>query len=83
MVTWGEDYLGTIGPVGVSIRGGPRRSRSSGHLREVLGVPVIVLRLLRADGGDGSRDGHVTYHVAALSRPAPGLLASRPADRRS
>ena len=40
------------------------------HLRDVLGVPVIVLRLLRVDGGDGSRDGHVTYHAAALSRPA-------------
>jgi hypothetical protein len=41
---------------------------------------VIVLRLLRVDGGDGSRDGHVTYHAAALSRPAPGLLAARAAS---
>ena len=51
------------------------------HLREVLDVPVLVLRLLLVEGGEGGRDGHVTYHVAALRRPAPGLLAVRPADQ--
>jgi len=51
------------------------------HLREMLDVPVLVLRLLLVEGGEGGRDGHVTYHVAALRRPAPGLLAGRPADQ--
>jgi Ser/Thr protein kinase RdoA (MazF antagonist) len=50
------------------------------HLREVLDVPVLVLRLLTVEGGEGARDGHVTYHVAALDRPAPGLLAERLVD---
>jgi hypothetical protein len=79
-VTWGEDYLGTIGPVAVSIPWWSEVEPVVAHLRDVLGVPVIVLRLLRVDGGDGSRDGHVTYHAAALSRPAPGQLAARPAS---
>ena len=51
------------------------------HLREMLDVPVLVLRLLLVEGGEGGRDGHVTYHVAALRRPAPGLLAGRQADQ--
>jgi hypothetical protein len=80
VVTWGKDYLGTIGPVAVSIPWWSEVEPVVAHLSDVLGVPVIVLRLLRVDGGDGSRDGHVTYHAAALSRPAPGLLAARPAD---
>jgi hypothetical protein len=80
VVTWGDAYLGRIGPVGVSIPWWSEVEPVVAHLREVLGVPVIVLRLLRVDGGDGSRDGHVTYHAAALSRPAPGLLAAGPAE---
>jgi hypothetical protein len=79
VVTWGDAYLGTIGPVSVSIPWWSEVEPVVAHLRAVLDVPVIVLRLLRVDGGDGSRDGHVTYHAAALSRPAPGLLAARPA----
>jgi hypothetical protein len=75
VVTWGDAYLGTIGPVSVSIPWWSEVEPVVAHLRAVLDVPVIVLRLLRVDGGDGSRDGHVTYHAAALSRPAPGLLA--------
>jgi phosphotransferase family enzyme len=76
LVTCGDDYLGAVGPFGVDIPWWAEAEPVAARLREVLGVPVIVLRLLRADGGDGSRDGHVTYHVAALSRPAPGLLAA-------
>jgi|tagenome__1003787_1003787.scaffolds.fasta_scaffold20932421_2 hypothetical protein len=78
VVTWGDAYLGTIGPVSVSIPWWSEVEPVVAHLRAVLGVPVIVLRLLRVDGGDGSRDGHVTYHAAALSRPPPGQLAARP-----
>ena len=74
LVTCGDDYLGAVGPFGADIPWWAEAEPVAARLREVLGVPVIVLRLLRADGGDGSRDGHVTYHVAALSRPAPGLL---------
>jgi hypothetical protein len=80
VVTWGDAYLGTIGPAGVSIPWWSEVEPVVAHLREVLGVPVIVLRLLRVDGGEGSRDGHVTYHAAALSRPAPGLPAAGPAE---
>ena len=29
----------------------------------------MVLRLLRVEGSDGARDGHVTYHVEALESP--------------
>lgn len=75
LVTCGEDYLGAVGPFGVDIPWWAEAEPVGARLREVLGVPVIVLRLLRADGGDGSRDGHVTYHVAALRRPAPELAA--------
>jgi hypothetical protein len=46
----------------------------------VLGVLVFVLRLLTVEGGEGARDGHVTYHVAALERPAVGRLTQRPVD---
>jgi hypothetical protein len=79
VITWGGAYLGTIGPVSVSIPWWSEVEPVAAHLRAVLGVPVIVLRLLRVEGGDGSRDGHVTYHAAALSPPAPGQLAARPA----
>jgi hypothetical protein len=79
LVTCGDTYLGAVGPFGVSIPWWADTKAVVDHLRAVLGVPVIVLRLLEVDGGDGSRDGHVTYHVAALSRPAPGPLTTWPA----
>ena len=79
-VTWGDTYLGVIGPFPVSVPWWADVEPVVAHLREVLGVPVFVLRLLTVEGGEGARDGHVTYHVAALDRPAPGLVAERPAD---
>jgi Ser/Thr protein kinase RdoA (MazF antagonist) len=79
LVTCGDDYLGAVGPFGVDVPWWAEAEPVADRLRAMLGVPVIVLRLLRTDGGDGSRDGHVTYHVAALSRPAPGLLPAPPA----
>ena len=81
MVTWGDAYLGVIGPFPVSIPWWSEVEPVVVHLHQVLDVPVLVLRLLLAEGGEGGRDGHVTYHVAALSRPAPGLLAERPVDQ--
>ncbi len=78
VVTWGDTYLGVIGPFPVSVPWWAEAEPVVTHLREV--VPVLVLRLLGVEGGEGGRDGHVTYHVAALDRPAPGLLEERPAD---
>lgn len=80
LVTWGEEYLGAIGPFAVDIPWWAEVEPVVAHLREALGVPVLVLRLLQVDGGEGGRDGHVTYHVAALDRPASGLMAERPVD---
>ena len=80
VVTWGDTYLGVIGPFPVSVPWWAEVEPVVAHLREVLDVPVLVLRLLTVEGGEGARDGHVTYHVAALDRPAPGLLAERPVD---
>jgi hypothetical protein len=81
VVTWGEAYLGVIGPFAVSVPWWSEVEPVVARLRQVLDVPVLVLRLLQVEGGEGGRDGHVTYHVAALDRPAPGLLARRPVDR--
>jgi hypothetical protein len=81
VVTWGEAYLGVIGPFAVSIPWWAEVEPVVARLHEVLNVPVLVLRLLLVEGGEGGRDGHVTYHVAALNRPAPGLLAGRPIDQ--
>jgi hypothetical protein len=81
LVTWGDAYLVVIGPFPVRTPWWSEVEPVVAHLREVLGVPVLVLRLLLVDGGEGGRDGHVTYHVAALDRPAPGLLAERPIDQ--
>jgi hypothetical protein len=81
VVTWGEAYLGVIGPFPVSIPWWSEVEPVAAHLHQVLDVPVLVLRLLLVEGGEGGRDGHVTYHVAALNRPAPGLLAERPVDQ--
>jgi len=80
LVTLDDDCLGVIGPFPVSVPWWAEVEPVVAHLSKVLGVPVLVLRLLLVEGGEGARDGHVTYHVAALDRPAPGLLAERPAD---
>jgi Ser/Thr protein kinase RdoA (MazF antagonist) len=40
-----------------------------------------VLRLLSVDGGEGARDGHVTYHVEALGLPDPSRLDHLPVDQ--
>ena len=80
MVTWGDTYLGVFGPFPVGVPWWADVEPVVAHLRAVLDVPVLVLRLLAVEGGEGARDGHVTYHVAALDRPAPGLPAERPVD---
>jgi len=81
VVTCGDAYLGAVGPFPVSVPWWSEVEPVVTHLREVLEVPVLVLRLLLVEGGEGGRAGHVTYHVAALRRPAPDLLAGRPGDQ--
>ncbi|MFC7720954.1 hypothetical protein [Nonomuraea recticatena] len=79
-VTSGDDYLGVVGPFAVDVAWWSEVEPVVTHVRGVLGVEVAVLRLLHVDGGGGGRDGHVTYHVEALQRPAPGLLEPVPVD---
>ncbi|MDT7593201.1 MAG: hypothetical protein QOH45_2732, partial [Pseudonocardiales bacterium] len=80
LVTSGPEYLGAVGPFAVGVAWWSEVEQVVAVLTEVLGVRVLVLRLVRVDGGAGARDGHVTYHVEALDRPAPGLLDRRPVD---
>lgn len=80
-VTSGEDFLGVAGPFPVDIPWWSEVKPVVARLEELLGVPVLVLRLVDVDGGAGGRDGHVTYHVEALDRPARGTLDRRPVDQ--
>ncbi|MFL6123125.1 phosphotransferase [Actinophytocola sp.] len=77
VVTSGERCVGTVGPFAVDVPWWAEVEQVATRLREVLGVPAYVLRLLAVEGGDGARDGHVTYHVEATgttaSLPAPTL----------
>ncbi|MDP4502565.1 aminoglycoside phosphotransferase family protein [Nonomuraea turcica] len=80
-ITSGDDRLGVIGPFAVDVPWWADVEPVVAHLRQALGVDVLVLRLLDVDGGEGGRGGHVTYHVEALEWPAPGrLTAPLPAD---
>src|SRR6202044_745909 len=72
LVTWDDAYVGTIGPFGVDVPFWAEAGPVVTHLTAVLGVPTLVLRLLTVEGGEGARDGHVTYHAAALAPPPPG-----------
>ncbi|MFF4211402.1 aminoglycoside phosphotransferase family protein [Streptomyces sp. NPDC001796] len=80
-VTSGEDVLGVTGPFPVDVPWWSEVEQVVGRLEELLRVPVMVLRLLTVDGGEGGRDGHATYHVEAWERPAAGLLAQRAAPK--
>jgi hypothetical protein len=74
VVTYDEATAGVVGPFPVDIPWWAEVEPVAAHLEQVLGVPAVVLRLLAVDGGDGARDGHVTYHAAAL-QPPPRLPA--------
>jgi hypothetical protein len=80
LVTMDEEYLGAIGPFAADVPWWSEVEPVVARLCRMLEVPVLVLRLLRVDGGAGARDGHVTFHVEALRRPASGLLSRRGAD---
>ena len=72
VVTVDGAVLGEVGPFPVEVPWWSEVEDVVARSRDVLGVPVVVLRLLRVDGGEGARDGHVTYHVEALERPVRG-----------
>jgi hypothetical protein len=76
-VTWDDAYMGTIGPFGVDVPFWAEAGPVVTHLTAVLGVPTLVLRLLTVEGGEGARDGHVTYHAAALAPPPAGVFTER------
>ncbi|WP_345435086.1 aminoglycoside phosphotransferase family protein [Actinoallomurus vinaceus] len=76
VVTFGADCLGVIGPFAVDVAWWAEVEPVVAYLSRVLDVPVLVLRLVGVEGGDGGRDGHVTYHVEALRRPAAGLVSA-------
>jgi hypothetical protein len=76
-VTWDDAYIGTIGPFGVDVPYWAETGPVVTHVTAVLGVPALVLRLLTVAGGEGGRDGHVTYHAAALAPPSAGVFTER------
>jgi hypothetical protein len=78
VVTCGARCVGTTGPFTVDSPWWADVGPVVALLRERLGVPVVVLRLLRVEGGDGARDGHVTYHVEAATPPARDLTGPPP-----
>jgi len=79
LVTSGTEWLGTVGPFPVAEPWWAEVGSIVSHLEGVLGTPVVVLRLVDVEnGGHGPRDGHTTYHVEALDRPAAGPADLRP-----
>ena len=74
VVTVDGALLGAVGPFAVEVPWWSEVEAVVARLRRTLGVPVFVLRLLHVEGGEGARDGHVTYHVEALERPVRGLV---------
>ncbi|MFC4008366.1 aminoglycoside phosphotransferase family protein [Nonomuraea purpurea] len=78
-VTSGADRLGVVGPFPVDVPWWAEVEPVVAHIRRTLGVDVLVLRLLRVEGGEGGRDGHATYHAEALRHS--GSPAPLPADQ--
>jgi hypothetical protein len=76
VVTVDGALLGAVGPFAVEVPWWSEVEGVVARVRQALGVPVLVLRLLHVDGGEGARDGHVTYHVEALERPVRGWRPS-------
>jgi len=67
LVTWDDAYLGAIGPFAVGDPWWVVVEPVVAYLREALGVPVFVLRLLTVEGGEASHlNGSTTE---AIPRP--------------
>ncbi|WP_338145659.1 aminoglycoside phosphotransferase family protein [Streptomyces scabichelini] len=77
-VTSGDEFLGVTGSFPVDVPWWAEVEPVVRRLQQALGVPVLVLRLLSVDDGEGGRDGHVTYHVEAWERPVSGLSGELP-----
>lgn len=75
LVTHGRTPVAVLGPFPVDVPWWAETGPILDHVEEVLGVPAVVLRLVRVEGSDGARDGHVTYHVEALE-PVPDAAGS-------
>ncbi|AUG81100.1 aminoglycoside phosphotransferase [Kitasatospora sp. MMS16-BH015] len=73
VVTHEGDVLGEFGPFPVETRRWQDVGPVSRAVEAELGVPVLVLRLVSVEGGAGGQDGHVTYQVEAVRRPAAAL----------
>ncbi len=71
VVTSGGTPVGAVGPFTVDAPWWAEVESVTAHLRAVLGVPAYVLRLVRVDGGQVPRGGHVTYHVEAPGTTVP------------
>ncbi|WP_308250387.1 phosphotransferase [Sphaerisporangium fuscum] len=76
VVTLDGERLGTVGPFPVQSPHWAQVEPVVSRIEALLDVPVMVLRLLGVEGGEGGRDGRVTYHVEASTRPDPALLAA-------
>ncbi|MEU4097778.1 aminoglycoside phosphotransferase family protein [Streptomyces sp. NPDC026673] len=79
VVTYDGEPLGGTGPFTVESRWWSDVREVAARLEALLGVPVAVLRLVGVDGGEGGRDGVVTYHAEALRRPRGAVLRGLPA----
>jgi len=73
VVTLGDECLGEVGPFPVEPPWWAEVAPVGDVVEQALGVPVTVLRLLSVTGGEGARDGHVTYHAEASVRPGAAL----------
>ncbi|TQF03727.1 aminoglycoside phosphotransferase family protein [Kitasatospora acidiphila] len=78
LLTYRERQLGVVGPFPVDRARWHDVAPVTEHLRELLGVPAVVLRLLDVQGGGGGLGGLVSYHAELLAEPPAGL-ALRPA----
>jgi len=68
VVTHDGRCVGRVGPFPVEVPWWAEVESVVERAEQALGVPLVVLRLLTVEG-DGSRDGHVTYHAEALEPP--------------
>jgi hypothetical protein len=73
IISFDGECLGAVGPFELDSPWWADVEPVVAHLRTTLGVPVVVLRLVDVDGGISPREGHVTYHAEALTRPAVAL----------